>query len=104
ADGQAGLQPADVLEPPDHVDAEHTPHDPDIHMGDEEPEQFQGEADINNDAEPAVEGTPPNGVEQAAAKKRGFGNSRDFMKPQFIDFTSPLLVELFNRLPATLKE
>jgi len=29
--------------------------------------------------------------------------SRDFVKPQFIDFTSPLLVSLFGRMPAGLR-
>jgi hypothetical protein len=28
--------------------------------------------------------------------------SRDFLKPQFVDFSSPLLVRLFARLPGDL--
>jgi hypothetical protein len=40
----------------------------------------------------------------ASASAQPSRKSRDYCKPQFIDFSSPLLVALFGRLPVGLKE
>lgn len=58
----------------------------------------EGESAAGDDLETTGKGEP----DRNGRKVRG--QSRDFGKPQFIDFESPLLAELFGRLPATLDD
>jgi hypothetical protein len=81
----------------------------------DEPMVDEPMAEADMQADPAVEGESVQAVEPAGAVKSPTaqdaterrprnGASRDFTKPQFIDFESPLLADLFGRLPATLND
>ena len=66
--------------------------------------------DLETRGEPqhSREGSPPLATREVPdpgptiPKRKGQDHSRDYVKPQFIDFESPLLADLFGRLPAAL--
>jgi hypothetical protein len=53
--------------------------------------------------EPAVEGQAPDAAALAVAAKKVTQPSRDFYKPQFVDFGNPLVVALLGRVATGLK-
>jgi hypothetical protein len=57
-------------------------------------------ADAAGHADAASPNRTPNGINSVPLQRP----SRDYAKPQYIDFASPVLVDLFSRLPATLSE
>jgi hypothetical protein len=95
ADGADGIDDADGVDGPDgagvaataeSVRAEHIAH--------------EVEAAASVDERPSAPPAPAAAATSAQPSRK----SRDYYKPQFIDFSSPLLVALFGRLPTGLKE
>ncbi|HEU4557773.1 MAG TPA: lantibiotic dehydratase [Longimicrobium sp.] len=67
-----------------------------------EPEAEEG-ADAAAEGEAKAEGEEGEGGEAKKAQKPHTAGSRDLHKPQFIDFGNPLLVGLFGKMGANLK-
>jgi hypothetical protein len=93
----------DLEAPEQHADNTHAadaPSEQDINYRDDGLSFADAEVPVVADGAHESRGKPPAppGTQTKVQK------SRDFTKPQFIDFEMPLLTDLFGRLPATLRE
>jgi lantibiotic biosynthesis protein len=103
---QPGQAPGDAADTPAEAAAEIPGYEggaPEAEVHDEEPEAAEAAAPEAADGA-APEDTPEEAAKKAAeAAKRRTQPSKDFYKPQFMDFGNPLLVGLLGRIGTGLK-
>jgi len=74
-----------------------------VHEEEHEPEAAEAAAPEGGAEGAAAEGGPEDAAKAAEVAKKRTQPSKDFFKPQFVDFGNPLLVGLLGRIAAGLK-